>query len=149
VYEDYYELLKELVEKAGKGMREEELLETFQAPENSNAVVLYLRLLTSAQIRLNRDNYEGFLVHPDTKELMSVDSFTANVVQAMGKEADNVEIDALSHALQLNLDLAYLNGVRQDGVDFVPFRNAPSKDDVPLVLLYRPGHYDILVKRAP
>lgn len=26
-------------------------------------------------------------MHPDTKELMSVDSFTANVVQAMGKEA--------------------------------------------------------------
>ncbi len=43
--------------------------------------------IQSAQIRLKRDNYEGFLVHPDTKELMSVDSFTANVVQAMGKEA--------------------------------------------------------------
>ena len=39
--------------------------------------------------------------------------------------------------LQLNLDLAYLNGVRQDGVDFIPFRNASNKDDAPLVLLYR------------
>lgn len=50
---------------------------------------------------------------------------------------DNVEIQALTSALQLNLDLAYLNGVRADGVDFVPFRNDPDKDCAPLVLLYR------------
>ncbi len=35
VYEDYYELLKEIVEKAGKGMTEAELLETFQTPESA------------------------------------------------------------------------------------------------------------------
>lgn len=35
MYEDYYELLKELVEKAGKGMRQEELLEMFQTPEST------------------------------------------------------------------------------------------------------------------
>ncbi|KAF8180849.1 peptidase C65 Otubain-domain-containing protein [Pholiota molesta] len=147
VYEDYYDVFKELVEKVSTGMTAEVLLETFQNAEYSNSVVLYLRLLTSAQIRLNRSNYDGFLVHPDTKELMDVDSFTSNVVQAMGKEADNVEIDALSNALKLNLDLAYLNGVAQDGhVDFIQFRNDLDVNKQALVLLYRPGHYDILVR---
>ena len=41
----------------------------------------------SAQIGLNKDLYEGFLVYPDTKDPMDVDSFCANVVQAMGQEA--------------------------------------------------------------
>ncbi|KAF9472031.1 cysteine proteinase [Pholiota conissans] len=150
VYEDYYDVLKELVEKVLNGLTEAALLETFQNPEYSNSIVLYLRLLTSAQIRLKRDNYEGFLVHPDTKEPMDVDSFTANIVQAMGKEADNVEIDALSNALKINLDLAYLNGASGDGhVDFIQFRNDLDVSKLPLVLLYRPGHYDILVKDSP
>jgi hypothetical protein len=51
---------------------------------------------------------------------------------------DNVEIDALSNALKLNLDLAYLNGVAQDGhVDFIQFRNDLDVNKQALVLLYR------------
>jgi ubiquitin thioesterase protein OTUB1 len=150
VYEDFYDTLLSLIEgvtKPGTGgvLTAAMLLQAFQEAEVSNAIVMALRLLTSAQIRQHRDDYEGFLVHPDTKDLMDVDSFCNNVVQALGKEADNVEIQALTKALQLNLDLAYLNGVRMDGVDFIPFRNNPDSDAQPLVLLYRPGHYDILV----
>lgn len=44
-------------------------------------------MLQSAHIRLNKDSYEGFLMNPDTKEFMDLESFCANVVQAMGKEA--------------------------------------------------------------
>jgi hypothetical protein len=53
---------------------------------------------------------------------------------------DNVEIDAPSNALKLNLDLAYLNGVAQDGhVDFIQFRNNldVNINKQALVLLYR------------
>ena len=86
---------------------------------------------------------------------MDVDSYCANVVQAMGKEAgellidshladlqlqffqDNVEIEALSRALRLNIDVAYVNGVREDGMtDFIKFRYGPS-EAAPLTLLYR------------
>ncbi|KAF8961630.1 peptidase C65 Otubain-domain-containing protein [Flammula alnicola] len=153
VYEDFYDdftsLIQGIVKPSADGLTltSDRLLEAFQAPELSNSIVIYLRFLTSAQIRLNREAYEGFLVHPDTKDLMDVDSFCANVVQAMGKEADNVEIDALCKALQLNVDVAYLNGVREDGVDFIKFRNDSNEGAVPLVLLYRPGHYDVLVQR--
>jgi len=154
VYEDFYDDLISLIENVAKPgedgliLNSERLLKSFQAPEVSNSIVIYLRFLTSAQIRLNREAYEGFLVHPDTKNPMDVDSFCANVVQAMGKEADNVEIEALCRALQLNVDVAYLNGVRGDGVDFIKFRNDSNNNAAPLVLLYRPGHYDILVKHS-
>jgi len=153
VYEDFYDDFEALIQsitkpdKHGRTLNTERLLSAFQKPEVSNSIVIYLRFLTSAQIRLNRDSYEGFLVHPDTKDPMDVDSFCDNVVQAMGKEADNVEIEALCRALQLNVDLAYLNGVRGDAVDFIKFRYHSNPDVTPVVLLYRPGHYDILIHK--
>jgi len=153
VYEDFYEefsfLIENIIKPNSQGMTltVDRLLDAFQNPEVSNSAVIYLRFLTSAQIRLNRESYEGFLVHPDTRDIMDVDSYCANVVQAMGKEADNVEIEALSRALQLNIDVAYVNGVREDGMtDFIKFRYG-SSEAPPLTLLYRPGHYDILVQK--
>ncbi|KAF8875730.1 peptidase C65 Otubain-domain-containing protein [Gymnopilus junonius] len=154
VYEDFYDEFTFLIESItrpdpqGLVLNSDRLLSAFQSPETSNAIVIYLRFLTSAQIRLNREDFEGFVVHPDTKDPMDLDSFCANVVQAMGKEADNVEIEALCRALQLNVDVAYLNGVREDGVDFITFRNDSNSQAPPLILLYRPGHYDILAKHS-
>ncbi|PPQ83043.1 hypothetical protein CVT26_012174 [Gymnopilus dilepis] len=174
VYEDFYEEFVSLIEgitkpdAQGLVLNSDRLLHAFQSPETSNAIVIYLRFLTSAQIRLNREDFEAFVVHPDTKEPMDVDSFCANVVQAMGKEAgeiasstsiamqvliydsveDNVEMEALCRALQLNVDVAYLSGVRGDGVDFITFRHDTDSKAPPLTLLYRPGHYDILFKQA-
>lgn len=47
-----------------------------------------------------------------------------------------MEIEALCRALSLNVDVAYLNGARGDGVDFIKFRN-DQNTNAPLVLLYR------------
>lgn len=87
---------------------------------------------------------------------MDVDSYCANIVQAMGKEAgglldipgllicetdayfkDNVEVEALCQALSLNVDVAYLNGSRGDRVDFIKFSYDTNREVPPLVLLYR------------
>ena len=53
----------------------------------SNSVVVYLRLLTSAQIRADPDSYAPFLSHPETGELMEPREFCENFVEAVGKEA--------------------------------------------------------------
>lgn len=51
---------------------------------------------------------------------------------------DHVEIQALCATLQLNVDVAYLNGGSEGGVvDFIPFRYASGSESLPLVLLYR------------
>ena len=45
---------------------------------------------------------------------------------------------ALSRALELNIDVAYLDGRSPIGqVDFVQFRNPPESTETPITLLYR------------
>ncbi len=53
----------------------------------SNSVVVYLRLLTSAQIRIDPDAYAPFLFHPELAIPMEPREFCENFVEAVGKEA--------------------------------------------------------------
>lgn len=53
----------------------------------SNSVVVYLRLLTSAQIRADPDSYAPFLLHPDLGIPLEPREFCENFVEAVGKEA--------------------------------------------------------------
>ena len=51
---------------------------------------------------------------------------------------DHVQITALSRALQININIAYLDGRGANGVvDFVEFRNDKDTTTSPLILLYR------------
>jgi len=148
VYEDFYEafaaLIRNVVEPDEDGMTLTpiRLVSEFQIPERSNAIVYFLRLVTSAQIRVEPD-FAAVLFHPETGEYMEARLFCEHFVEAGGKEADHVQMTALCRALKLNIDVAYLDGRRSDSVDFVPIRSVDEGD--PIVLLYRPGHYDILV----
>ena len=53
----------------------------------SNSVVVYLRLVASAQIRNDPDEYAPFLFHPETGEPMGTREFCEHFVEAVGKEA--------------------------------------------------------------
>ncbi|KAF8642941.1 hypothetical protein AX16_009329 [Volvariella volvacea WC 439] len=152
VYEDIRELfcstLSWFINPApddGKLISKEDLLKLFLNWDSSNSLVFYLRLLASAQIRQDPDSFAPFLINPDTAEPMEVVTFCTNVVETMGKEADDPQITALARVLQLNLDIAYVDG-RGDGnsVEFVKFRHNEESQIPPIALLYRPGHYDIL-----
>ncbi|KAJ3986939.1 peptidase C65 Otubain-domain-containing protein [Lentinula detonsa] len=155
VFEDFYEVLIELVKNviapdvSGSTLTDVALLERFQNPEESNSIVVYLRMLTSAQIRLDPDNFAPFLFHPELGEPMEVREFCEHFVDAAGKEADHVQMTALSRILRINVDVAYLDGRGSSGqVDFVKFQpeeTSGAAASSPISLLYRPGHYDILV----
>ncbi|KAJ3995974.1 peptidase C65 Otubain-domain-containing protein, partial [Lentinula boryana] len=155
VFEDFYEVLIELVKNviapdvSGSTLTDVALLEKFQNPEESNSIVVYLRMLTSAQIRLDPDNFAPFLFHPELGEPMEIREFCEHFVDAAGKEADHVQMTALSRMLRINVDVAYLDGRGSSGqVDFVKFQPEETSGTAassPISLLYRPGHYDILV----
>ncbi|KAJ4481032.1 peptidase C65 Otubain-domain-containing protein [Lentinula aciculospora] len=175
VFEDFYEMLDELVrsvvspDAAGNTLNEETLLKIFQNFETSNSIVVYLRMLTSAQIRLDPETFAPFLFHPELGEPMGVREFCEHFVDATGKEAgmfkvcsscishglpfcgsiDHVQMTALSKILRLNVDVAYLDGRGSNGqVEFVKFQPEETSEAAtssPICLLYRPGHYDILV----
>ncbi|KAH9990366.1 peptidase C65 Otubain-domain-containing protein [Russula vinacea] len=115
----------------------------------SKYLVTFMRMVTSTQIQGEPETYEPFLTHPDTGETMGVKDFCRIVVEVLGKEADHVQLTALSQALKVNLKIAYLDGRSQDGhVEFVSFNYASDENETPLTLIYRPGHYDILDRRS-
>ena len=53
----------------------------------SNYMVMFMRMLTSAQIRGNPEEYEPFVIHPDLGEKMGVKEFCEAVVEVLGREA--------------------------------------------------------------
>lgn len=53
----------------------------------SNSVVVYLRLVASAQIRNDPEEYSPFLFHPEIGEPMGTREFCEHFVEAVGKEA--------------------------------------------------------------
>lgn len=118
VYNDFYEPLRKLLNRMystdpeTKELNEHALVEAMNDPEQSNSIVVYLRLLTSAFLKLNADEYTPFLFSLDNVNEASppdMASFCANQVEAIGKEADHVQITALSRALKVSLDVAYLS----------------------------------------
>ncbi|PAV15687.1 cysteine ase [Pyrrhoderma noxium] len=152
VYEDFYDVLISLIrqivvpEPNGSTLTEAILLEAFQDAEVSNCIVVFLRLLTSAAIRTDPDTYAPFLFHPESGLEVLPQEYCERFVEAIQVEADHVQITALTKILKLNIEVAYLDGHNEDGsVNFVQFHNVPPEDfENPPVLLYRPGHYDIL-----
>ena len=103
-----------------------------------------------------------------------MEKFCQNQVEAIGKEADHVQIAALSRCLKVSLDVAYLSrtgappatpaaeydesGLDVPGQEIVRSKDDTSKCDIVLfeipgavahihigTLLFRPGHYDILI----
>lgn len=53
----------------------------------SNSVVVYLRLVASAKIRNDPEEYAPFLFHAETGEPMETREFCEHFVEAVGKEA--------------------------------------------------------------
>lgn len=120
--------------------------------------MVFLRLLTSAKIRTEPEDYQYFITHPELGYEMELRDFCEGFVEAVGKEAgkssyssfgpmhvqlmvwcllDDVQITALSRALQVNIRIA-----RVDGHDTrVSFDDKFGTDEsiAPLTLLFRYG----------
>lgn len=119
VVTDFYEPLKNLLNRMystdpeTKELNEHALMEAMNDAEQSNSIVVYLRLLTSAFLKLNADEYTPFLFSLDNPggeaNPPDMQTFCSNQVEAIGKEADHVQITALSRALKVSLDVAYLS----------------------------------------
>ncbi|RKP36679.1 peptidase C65 Otubain-domain-containing protein [Dimargaris cristalligena] len=132
----------------------EALLEqSFQTPEVSNSIVVYLRMLTSAFLRQHQDDYLPFLEgEPDMVR------FCTGQVEAMGVESEEIHLIALTRALGVSLRVVYLDGsprASESGrpVTIHPFPNAEecaaNASSGVVTLLYRPGHYDLIYPNHP
>ncbi|RIA84769.1 peptidase C65 Otubain-domain-containing protein [Glomus cerebriforme] len=148
VYEDAHDIVEKQMKAVANGEHDEDMLLTiFQTDEISNYIVYYLRLITAAYLKLHHEEYEPFLEFE-----IGMDQFCTNFVEVMDQEADHIHVIALTKALRVPVEIAYMSG--SDAMEQVNFHefypDEEAKETVtlkPLVLLYRPGHYDILYRR--
>jgi len=161
-FEDFFMLFIEQLQCVlnghGDSYGHDELLKRSQDPSVSNYVVMFLRFVTTGEIRRRSDFYEPFILGISDS---SVDQFCKTAVEPMGAESDQVQIIALSDALGVPIRVVYLDGsttsLEVNHHDFIPTlqdektqSNEGSESKInqspePFVtLLYRPGHYDIL-----
>lgn len=145
IYEDAYNIIEKQIKRiVDEELDEDMLLVTFQDEEISCYIVYYLRLITAAYLKLYRNDYEPFLEYE-----IDMEQFCTNFVEAMDQEADHLHIIALVKVLKVPVEIGYING--SDTMECIDFRefypDIMNNTLNPLVLLYRPAHYDILYKK--
>jgi len=106
---------------------------------NQTGSFFFFRLLTSARIR-DDDSLWNFL------DGQSPSNFCETQVELPGVEADHVQAEALCRALKLKTQIANLDGEFHAG-NPITFAHLGEGDESAITLLFRPGHYDILVRR--
>ncbi|SCZ94712.1 BZ3500_MvSof-1268-A1-R1_Chr12-3g04063 [Microbotryum saponariae] len=171
IYQDFYEPMRGLLVALGSNDRSKRtathrpasatLEASFNDPEVSNSIVVFLRLLTSAYLRANADDFVPFLFALDDDPrffeggVPTMEQFCGFHVEAVNKEADHVQITALSRALRIGLRIAYLDqSTGKEGevgeVDFVEFEvEGEEKTGVERLdgaLLYTVNHYDVMYR---
>ncbi|KAI3658997.1 hypothetical protein MP638_000341 [Amoeboaphelidium occidentale] len=170
-YEDFLDELKQL-QLQPNNLNLRELLNN---QYKSNALVVLLRFLTSAYLKVNYEEYHYYITpsfddydyddemllvdFPDDRDRMT--SFCVKNIEAMDKEADELMIIALSKCLQLKLGIVYLDSNKETlektiihkfnydsstSTTTTTTEEEEEEEKDVVYLLYRPGHYDILRK---
>ncbi|KAF1895279.1 hypothetical protein Lal_00043925 [Lupinus albus] len=133
----------------------EELVLRSRDQSISDYVVMFFRFVTSAAIQKRSEFFEPFILGLSNT---TVEQFCKSYVEPMGEESDHVHITALSDALGVPIRVVYLDrsscdtgGVSVNHHDFMPVdgdlpnaSGSSEKKNPFIMLLYRPGHYDIL-----
>lgn len=128
VYEDF---LNETIEM----ITDDKLLDAMNQPERSNAVVVFLRFLTSAYMKSNKDAYVPYLEQDQV-----LDRWAERWVEAIGAEADNIQIHALVMALRVGVDVVHLDGTPGSHANVHSVRPEFEPVEFVVKVLYRPGN---------
>ncbi|CAH8436142.1 unnamed protein product [Heterobilharzia americana] len=164
--EDFHEQFVSMVDRFTlDGGTLEELEEVFNDQAYSDYYVVFLRLLVSAYIQKKATYFVNFI-----DEGKTINQFCETEVEPMARESDNIHIAALALAVELPI---YVENCQQSGelnrIEFPAHSDLMDadkesdktdgsgqvsdehesfivsyKDNPPVTLLYRPGHYDIL-----
>jgi len=118
----------------------QDLLSTFSEQGDSEYLVWYSRLLSAGYLKANASRFEPFI----PTEFNDVHEFCSKEVLPMGKECEQPQIIALSEFLGVKVVIAYLDASDSNEATIHTFGDATSSVEVSL--LYRPGHYDILIR---
>ncbi|CAG9762518.1 unnamed protein product [Ceutorhynchus assimilis] len=135
-YDTYMDVLKRLADIDNVDDARRELHTVFNEQGYSDYMVVYLRLLTSAQLQKEKDFYSCFIEGERT-----VADFCHQEVEPMYKDSDHIHIMAACSALNTGVRVLYMD--RGTG-NIVTQHDLPEGCTPTVHLLYRPSHYDIL-----
>lgn len=124
-------------------------------PYKSNSFIVVLRLLVSAFLRLNAEEFLPFIWESIPADSADSQDPTSTIIQycqkhveSFGAEADQIHIIALTRSLGCRIEIAYLDTSASESL-YLEFGEDPQGEfgPSPISLLYRPGHYDIVYKK--
>ncbi|XP_032764198.1 ubiquitin thioesterase OTUB2 isoform X2 [Rattus rattus] len=134
-FRNFFNAFYSVVELVEKDSSVSSLLKVFNDQSSSDRIVQFLRLLTSAFIRNRADFFRHFI-----DEEMDIKDFCTHEVEPMAMECDHVQITALSQALNIALQVEYV-----DEMDTALNHHVFPEAATPSVyLLYKTSHYNIL-----
>ncbi|XP_030070559.1 ubiquitin thioesterase OTUB2 [Microcaecilia unicolor] len=132
-FNDFFSVI-ELIERNGSSTS---LLRAFNDQNWSDCIVQYLRLLTSAFLRNRADFFQHFV-----DDGMAIKDFCAQEVEPMAMECDHIQITALSQALEIPLQVEYVD----ETSTAVNYHRFPETAIPSVHMLYTRAHYNILYK---
>lgn len=154
-FETFYDMFIELLDLVASYDTVEQLFEEFQEESGSTEYyVWYMRLMTSCSLKKNADMYAAFL---DGNGCVDMNDYCAKHVEPMKTECEHLQISALTDYLEVQVHIHYLDGKPcGEGEKLVvhKFQEKQLTGDeaeatmylrLCVHLLYRPGHYDVLV----
>ena len=106
----------------------------FADKEAGNYLIYFIRFCIAAYLKENSFLYEVYVDMP-------FQNWIANEVEAIDHEADQIQIMACVNYFDIGVKIEYLNPNKTETMKFP--EDKPDKD-VFIIVLFTPGHYDIL-----
>lgn len=134
----FFEVAQEELEALRSSHSIDAILELLSDDMRSKYLITYLRLCCSAQLRIDHEQYQPFLPEP----YAAVDRFCSDEVEPCDREADQLQIQALCAAFCCSLRTVMLDRSPGSAVNELVLGEGPQL----VTLLFRPGHYDLLLQ---
>ena len=106
----------------------------FKDKETGNYLIYFIRFCISAYLKENSFLYEVYVDMP-------FQSWITNEVEAIDHEADQIQIMACVNYFDIGVKIEYLNPEKNE---VVKFPEDKLDKDIFIIVLFTPGHYDIL-----
>lgn len=137
--DDFFEYVDEKLQEIAKTPTIEYMKSVaFSDVSGEGYFIALLRCCCGSFIKQHSEEFEAFL----PQEYSSCWEFVKNEVDPMFRECDNIQIVALSRALQVPLTIVYLD--QSEGEASRHMFGPEDRSGGEVTLLYKPGHYDIL-----
>lgn len=136
--EDFHEEFVASVERLGAPGASPRTVDEILA-ECDGYLICWARVLTSATLKRRAEEFSAFL-----SSHSSIAEFCTQEVDPMARDADHLQIAALSSFLGVPATVVYLDQSDGDAAAEHVFEVGPACPYPPVHLLYRPGHYDLI-----